>query len=44
MEEDQGNQLDKELSYNDVPRNERNEKKELRIEMVKECKMLGRPC
>ena len=40
-EEDWGNQLDRELSYDDVPRNE---KEELRLEMVKEWhKMLGRP-
>ena len=36
--------MDRELSYDNVPRNERDEKEELRIEMVKEWhKTLGRP-
>ena len=44
VEEDRGNQLDRELLYDDVPRNKRNEKEELRIEMVKEWhKTLRRP-
>ena len=44
MEEDRRNQLDEELSYNDIPRNKKDEKKEVRLEMVKEWhKMLGRP-
>ena len=44
VEEDRENQLDGELSYDNVPRNERDEKEELRIEMVKEWhKTLGRP-
>ena len=44
VEEDHENQLDGELSYDDIPRNEKDEKEELRLEMVKEWhKMLGRP-
>ena len=36
--------MDRELSYDDVPRNEKDEKEELRLEMVNEWhKTLGRP-
>ena len=44
VEEDCRNQLDEELSYDDIPRNEKDEKEEVRLEMVKEWhKTLGRP-
>ena len=44
VEEDHENQLDKELSYNDIPRNEKDEKEEVRLEMVNEWhKTLERP-
>ena len=44
VEEDHEHQLDQELSYDDLPRNMKDEKEELRIEMVKEWpKTLGRP-
>ena len=42
--EDWGNQLDGELSYGDIPRNDKDEREEVRLEMVKEWHMtLGRP-
>ena len=44
VEEDYENQLDGELSYDDIPRKKRDEKEEVRLEMVKEWhKTLGRP-
>ena len=44
MEEDRRNQLDEELSYDDIPRSEKDEREEVRLEMVKEWhKTLGRP-
>ena len=44
VEEDRENQLDRELLYDDIPRNEKDEKEEERLEMVKKWhKTLGRP-
>ena len=44
VEEDHENQLDRELSYDNFPRNKKDEKEEVRLEMVKEWhKTLGRP-
>ena len=43
VEEDHEHQLDRELSYDDVPRDDRAEKKNLGLELVKEWhKMLAR--
>ena len=44
MKEDHEHQSDRELLYDDVPRNKRDEKEDLRLEMLREWhKMLGRP-
>ena len=44
VEEDWEKELDGELSYDNIPRNEKDEKEEVRLEMVKEWhKTLGRP-
>ena len=44
VEEDCENQLDRELSYDNIPGNERDEKEEVRLEIVKEWhKTLERP-